>query len=342
MTTPAQRALEKLRHPDGEALHSLARMIVEQTTATPLKEIATPRWLAGQLATALEAGTRGDHVRDWVDRRIESERARWGTEDKTLRGVLAAEVDAPLRELLGRPYVPSEDMVFRMIDQPAIRALIRQILTNTVSRFRQSLSKVDEGVLGGLGGRAARRGKGLFGSRMGRVSEVASNIGGVASNLAGAVRDEIESTMDGRVKDFVQQASKEQIRAIARYIADPEHAEGFAELRLAILDVVLDTPIRELAAETDKMQPEQVVDIVVGAVRSAVSADDFVPRTEQRIAQILDEAGDGTLGAWLEEVQLLDVWTETTAELIASRLGAVVATPAFEAWWSDLFVDPST
>jgi len=339
MTSKAKRALKKLRHSDGLALRRLARLIVEQTTATPLKDIATPLWLAGQIATALEASTRGDHARDWVDRRIASERDRWGTEDKTLRGYLPEEVDAPLRELLSRPYAPSEDMVFRMIDQPAIRALIRQILTNTLSRFRQSISKVDEGVLGGLGGRAARKSRGLFSSRMGRVSEVASNIGGVASNLAGAVRDELESSMDGRVKDFVQQASKDQIRAIARYIADPEHADGFADLRIAILDVVIDTPIKDLAAETDKLHPEQIVDILVGAIRSAVGAEDFVERTEQRISQILDEGGDGTLGAWLEEVQLLEVWTETTADLIASRLQAVVATDAFEAWWEDLFSD---
>jgi hypothetical protein len=339
MTSPANRALEKLRDPDRASLATLARMIVEQTTATPLRDIATPRWIAGQIAAALEASTRGDRVRDWVDQRITSERDRWEDRDETLRGYLPDEVDGPLRELLGRPYAPSEEMVFRMIDQPAIRALIRQILSNTVSRFRQSLTKVDEGVLGGLGGRAARRGRGLFGQRMGRVSEVASNLGGVASNLAGAVRDELESSMDGRVKDFVQQASKEQIRAIARYLADPEHADSFAELRLAILDVVIDTPIRELAAETDKLQPEQVVDIVVGAIRSLVSADDFVARTEQRIGQILEDTGDGTLGAWLEDVQLLDVWTETTTELVTARLGAVVETDAFGAWWSDLFTE---
>ena len=172
---------------------------------------------------------------------------------------------------------------------------------------------------------------------MGRAAEVASNIGGVASNLAGAVRDELESTMDGRVKDFVRQASQDQIHAIARYIADPQHADGFAELRLAILDVIIDTPIRELAKETDKLQPEQIIEIVVGALRSAVAAEDFVDRTEERITQILDEAGDGTLGAWLDEVQLREVWTETTTELIAERLKAVVATDDFTEWWDDLF-----
>ena len=53
-------------------------------------------------------------------------------------------------------------------------------------------------------------------------------------------------------------------------------------------------------------------------------------------AIVLDETGDGTLAAWLEEVGLLEVWTDTTTDFIAQRLQAVVATPGFEAWWTDL------
>ena len=73
----SERALERLRAEDGEALTALARMVVEQATETPLAEIASPRWVASQLKAVLEAGVHGDHVRDWVDRRIAAERERW-------------------------------------------------------------------------------------------------------------------------------------------------------------------------------------------------------------------------------------------------------------------------
>ena len=55
MTDPAARALARLQDPDGDALRGLARLVVDQTTATPIAEIASPRWIASQLATALEA-----------------------------------------------------------------------------------------------------------------------------------------------------------------------------------------------------------------------------------------------------------------------------------------------
>ncbi|MEQ1570810.1 MAG: hypothetical protein ABMA64_34595 [Myxococcota bacterium] len=330
MDPSARRALARLRDPSSRALADLARMTVEQATLTPIATLAKPRFVASQLAAVLEAGSRGDLLRSWVDRRIASERGRWGAEESPLRGFLPKEAHQPLRELLGRPYAPDEELVFRIIDQPAIRNLVRLVLTDTVTRFRRRLSEWDSGMFGGLGRRAAARGKGLFGN-------VGRNLGGMAENLVEAVKEEVDSAFEGRIKDFVAGATTEAMRTIARYAADPTHAASFGELRLAILDVVLDTPIRELANETDKMKPETAVDVLVVAVRSMVAQPDFVARAEARIESILAETGDGTLGAWLAEVGLAEVWTNTTTELIADRLRAVVETDGFEGWWAALF-----
>lgn len=330
MEKAALRALRRLREPEGEALTALARLVVEQTTATPLRDIARPRWIAGQIAAALEAATHGEHLRAWVDRRIAAERDRWSEEKRPVRELLAEEAIPPLRKLLGRPYAPDEALVFRIVDQPALRGLVRVVLTDTVVRFRKRLSEWDSGVLGGLGRRAAARGKGLFGN-------VGRNLGGMAENLVEVVKEEVDHALEGRVKDFVQGATSEALRTIAGYVADPSHAEQFGEMRLAVLDVLLDTTIAELAGEADKLKPEELVDVVVASVRSAVSQPDFVDRTEERIARVLAEAGDGTFGAWLDEVGLRQVWTDTTTELVSDRLRAVVATDAFEAWWTGLF-----
>lgn len=332
MDESARRALGRLRDADGAALTSLARMVVDEATATPIATIATPRWIAGQLATALEAGTRGDMMREWVERRIASERERWGAQTRPLRDFVPEEANGPLRELLGRAYAPDEGLMLRIVDQPAIRSMVRVVLTDTVTRFRRRLSEWDSGLLGGIGKRAAKRGRGLLGN-------VGRNLGGMAENLVDVVREEVDGAFEGRVTEFVTGATTEAVRTIARYAADPGHAAQFGELRLAILDVVLDTPIRELATEADKLKPETAVDIVVAAVRSAIDQEDFVDRAESRIQKVLAEAGDGTLGAWLEEVGLREVWADTTTELVADRLQAVVRTESFERWWEALFAE---
>jgi len=325
----SERALQRLQSEDGEALAALARMVVDEATETPLADIASPRWVASQLKAVLEAGVHGDHVRAWVDRRIATERERWGADDRTLRTFMVDEAEEPLRDVLGRPYVPDEELVFRIIDQAALRGLVRAVLTDAMGRWRQRVKKVDEGLLGGLGKRAARRSKGLFG-----------NLGGMAENIVESVKEEVENTFDVRVDDMTQGvtqgATHEAMRAIARYIADEDHAEAFAEMRLQVLDVLLDATIAELIVEADKLGPEELVDVVVGAVRSMVGQPDFVERTEERVARVMEEAGDGTFGAWLDEVQLRAVWVDTTTELITQRLQAVVTTERFVTWWTQL------
>jgi hypothetical protein len=159
----------------------------------------------------------------------------------------------------------------------------------------------------------------------------------MASHVVEAVKEEVDWALDGKVKDFVQGAVAAAVGKSAHHLAAPPHAPQFAALRLAGLAVLLDTPIKDLAREADKMKPEDVVDVVVAAVRSAVSADDFVERAEERIAKVMEEAGDGTFGAWLDEIGLREVWTETTTELVTERLRAVVTTDGFVTWWDALF-----
>ncbi len=331
MDDTAARVLARLR--DGDALDRLAAMIVDQATATPIVDIASPRWIASQLATVLE-GASGEAARSWAEQRLARERERWSDVDTPLRDRLPAEVEGPLRELLGRPWSPDEEFAFRVLDQAAIRDVLRLVLTNGILRFRRRLSDVDS-KLGGLGKRAARRGRGLLGGLQETVRS--TPLGGVAHDLVGTLKEEVEGTFDGRVRDFARGAAREQVRAVARHLADPDHAEAFATLRLAILDVLLDTAIRELAAEVERMGPDEALDVLFGAIRSAVASDDFVDRTEARVAAVFREVGDGTLGDWLAEIDLLDVWRDTTVELVAGRLRAVADTPAFEAWWGELF-----
>lgn len=322
-----ERALQRLREPDGARLRALAQLVVGEATRTPLRDIASPRWIAGQVKTVLEAATHTDVMRDWVAARIADERERWGTEESTLRTWMVPEVDKPLRDLLSRPYAPNEELTLRLIDHPSMRGLVREVLEETITRFNKRLKHLD---VSGLGAKAAGRGKSL-------LSGLRANIGALGDGLVGAISDEVESVFHERLQEFLDKATGEAVRTISRYVANDSHSKSFGDLRLATLDVILDTPIRELAAELDKTRPEEMVDVVVAAVRSTIADPEFVAKTEGRIAKAMDQAGDGTFGAWLDEVGLGTVWAETTTDLVTARLKAVVGTNEFEQWWVGLF-----
>lgn len=323
MDPAAARALHRLREPDGQALDALARMVVDEATATPIAEIANPRWIAGQLATGLEALAGGDNVRDAAAQRIDKQLAAWREEERPLGTWLPPEVDEPLRAALSKPWVPSEKVVFRLIDHDILWQLMREVLEGTLRRFRARLRTLDQGLFGGMGSRAAKRGRGLF--------------GGMAGQVVGAVKGEVESRVDDLVQDFLEGATREALKSVARHLSDPAHADAYGELRVSVLDTFQETEVRELAGELEKLGLVDYVDIVLRAVRAELDNDDFIDRTEQRLAGLLEEVGDGTLGAWLDEVHLRGVWVDTTAELVAQRLQAVVGTDRFEQWWAGLF-----
>jgi hypothetical protein len=337
------RALKRLKDPDGAALRALAELVVNETTATPLRSIATPRFVAGQIATALEAIARGDTARTWADRQIARQRDHWKDEHRPVRTWMPKEADEPLRKLLARPWTPDKDLTLRILDQPALRRLVGEVLEDSLVRFQKRLKSIDKAGIGAFGARAAKRSRGLFGDMARSIAPelhgVAHNLGGIAENLVGAVTEEIEGALTDRIKEFVAGATSDALATSAKHLADPKYAQGFGELRVAVLDVILDTPVSRVAAEADKLKPEELIDVVVGGLRAALDAPDFVETTEARVAKALDQAGDGTLGAWLDEVGLRAVWTETTTELVHQRLVAVVKTPGFDAWWSTLFTD---
>ena len=202
------------------------------------------------------------------------------------------------------------------------------MLTDTVTRFRRRVTDV-EGVLGSVSRRGAEVGRSLFGS-------VGRNLEGMAQNLVGVVKEEVDHAFEGRIAEFVDGATREAVRSIAAYLADETHADAFAQMRLGVLDVLMDTTVACLAGEADKVGPEEIVEVLVVAVRASVDQDDFVEQLTEQVRSVMDEAGDGTFGAWLREVELEEVWTGATTELLADRLGAVVATDAFTDWWQRL------
>lgn len=321
----ADRALERLRADDSPARQQLARLLVDDALATPIRQLVDPAWLASQIAAGLEASTRTDQVRQRLDAALREALERWGDESTRLGERVPSDLLGPVEEALAQPYVPSEALAWRILDQPVFRTVMAEVLESSIKGFRSRVSNVDDKIFGGLGRRAAQRGKGLF--------------GGVAESVVGAVAGEVEHQFDKRLKEFLTGATGEALRVVARHAADPRHAGAYAEVRVGVLRALLDTPVSELVSEVEQAQPMAYVDVLLGALRSAIAEDDFVESTAQRITSLLDEVGDGTFGAWLDEVGLASLWADSTAQLLEGRLAATVQTDAFGEWWSALFAE---
>lgn len=331
MNDPAERALARLRADDAQALAELATLVVTEATETQLSELASSRWIASQIATALKAATRGDNLKEAVQHRLDRASQRYQGDSRPLREVVPSELLPPLQEVLGRPFTPPRRLTERVVQQRAMRDLVSKVLEDTVSRFGRRMRATDD-KLGGLGRRASSRGRAL-----GKGLLAAAGVADAASDLVHAVSEEFEAALERRVKDFLGDATSRALTQIVDQLSDPDRAEAMAEFRLGLLEEILDTPIQELVEDLDGLDPVGSLDVIVEALRGQVDRADFIDRTEARVQQALAEAGDGTLGAWLSEVDLRDVWIESTTELLTARLQAIVHGPGFERWWASLF-----
>lgn len=324
----ATTALARLRAPEGQALRHLARLVVDQATATPMREVATPQELARQVHTALRVGTRGDAAKTLAKRVVDALRDRWAAEKSPLKDFVPNEALDPLRSVLRKEVTLDERFVLRIIDHDAVHQLLKALLTSGIGRMGARMKEADKQLFGGIGQRAARRGKGLFG-----------NLGGLAENLVDAVREEIDHAVEGSVQDMAREAITDAMVLVARYVANPANGQLFGEFRVAVLNVILDTPVADLVKEIDKARPEEVVEVVIKALANAASHDDFVVRLESAITKVYDEAGDRSLSDILTELGLLDVWRDATTDLVVRRLEALVATAEFEGWFTELLSD---
>jgi hypothetical protein len=315
-------ALTRLQDPTGPHATALAGLVLTDLLDRPLRDLVPPDWMAHRLVLGLRDATAEPTLRDAVIARIDQSRAHLGTLDRPVRSWIPPEVEPPARKLLSLPWSPSEELTFRVINHPALRALVREVLSASLTRFTDRLRSLDQGVLGGLGGRAMRRGQGLF--------------GGVAESLVGAVRDEFGASFDSRIKDHLGTATEEAVRAIAAWLADPAHADALAAMRLSALDVVLDTPVRQLTAEGEQLSTATISAIVWEAARELAARDDLEPRLVQVFSEALEVAHHDTLGGWLDELGLRATWTGAASDWLTARIVDVARSAAFAVWWEEL------
>ncbi len=320
-----QAALAKLRDADDGSLSGLIGLAVDEALRVGLREAVDAPKLADRLTAAVSTAASDPGLRERLLQRLTQERARWRAERNSARHWVLPPVEAPLRHVLAQPWSPSEKLALRVSDHPAVRAMLKDVLSGTLARFAGGLKALDGGVLGGLGGRVARRGAGLFGG-----------LSDLAGGLVGAVKDEFESAVESRVKESVGQATEEAIRAIAAWAADPKQASALAALRVSILDVALDTPLGDLIGELDEVPDAAIVDAVLQGLKDAST------RTSLRadLLQILDEAvaawGDESLGALADDLGLRAQVHEALADLGTKHARTLVNSEAFATWWAQL------
>ncbi len=307
----------------------LVDLLLDDLLDRPLVDLVDPAWLARQLAATARQAAADPQVEAFFRARVQDARKHVPAG----RPPLPEALKKPLAEVLARPYVPDREIVGRLLDHNTARLLLRTLFQDVLIAFAKKLKppmnapKMPGGLpFGGLKG-LQRLGEGIH-------------------NLVG---EEFEAQVEQRAREFMDAGVQRLVDKMADHLCNPALTVEYGEWRSHSLNVLLDTDMRKLAAEVEKLDPDALVATGAALVRGIAGQEALVGQFEAMLRSAMEatreEAPDGEPGRGKSARQLLGGLEahgiDLVRDVMRERARALVDTPAFGAWWDEVVVGPA-
>lgn len=326
-TTPLTTARVRARLA-GPALDDLVQIALDHVLDRPLDELVDPEWVADQIQLTLDATTRDDATRRWVQDQLRTLREQ--VPDGTPRDHLPGEVVEPLYEVVSRPVVFDRVLVGRLLDHDAARHLVTDILTNGLRGFAEKIKPMANMV-----GSSVKQTRGF-----GRLKRLSSGVQTLGDGLLGGMSRQLEHKAEQKIRSFVDEALHAAMDQVADHVCEPGNAQRFGDYRTHILGVFLDSQNTLLAGELEKLDPDNLVDVAVATARSVAQRDGLRDDLAAGVRRALGENNGRTLRDWLREAGVGELseeeWRIGMQARLVTEARVFIETPAFVDWLDDL------
>jgi hypothetical protein len=239
---------------------------------------------------------------------------------------LPAPVKDLIAEELGKPAPLPPKLVDELVGSEKVRDEVRAMLSDTLSSF---IKKATGGSGGGdekdaSPGAAAARAFG-FGARA---------MAAAGRGLLGGLGDQLERTLQEKVRDFVDASVAAVQQRIAKKLTSEETAKGLGKRRKEAFLGFLDKTEAEVAAYVTKA-PHDVIDALVpGVVQHNLQRPELREAIRAEIAAAIAELGEDEVGAVLDRLGQRALAREAMHALVGPIAKDFVATPGFTAWFA--------
>lgn len=325
----ATRALHKLRKSQHGEVEALTALIVREIRETPLTALMPPEQLGAILHDAIieefaAPATLEKLTVHWFDLVSSSV-----DEALPLREQWPPEFVALLTELARTPLRPDPILMEAVLDQEAVRTLLSVVLEDALRRFTQKAKRLEEGVLGGLGGKVAKRSRGF------RKSLLGTKAGGIAENLVHSVADEVEQAFERRIKDFLGGASKRAVNTIVQELSKEESTAPLADIQVETLNALLKLPPHKIRKSLDKPDTKRIFQHIQDSLYTWAQQP---PAKMQIVTGLRKMALDaGTLENLYAEEASKTALHRTLNQFVATSVKKTIDSNEFEVWWHSLF-----
>jgi hypothetical protein len=320
-----EKALERVQDPaDGAATDRLAIMLLDQLFATRADAVVPLGRVSAWARLAMHAWLESDEASKTLERALEDTVAQLSARKQTLRETLPKDLQVTLLEMYGRPYSPDRRVVMALLDRPPMRALIRELVLDTVTAFGARMAAPAASVTKGLGGLARF------------AAEQVKSRGGAIGGLVGAVSTEVQNQLERRSGDFADAAISGVLSEIADAVCDPKRAHEAAALRVETMKGALELTLPQLARELINLDVPGGANVLREGLARWLESGEATKLVEGAVGQVKSER---TVGQVLESIGQLEPARVIGRELLRLRLHALFASPEYAAWLGELLKD---
>lgn len=297
----------------GALTQAVAEALVDALLTRPPHELLPPERLAPLLRELSLAALRSPRAEEAQDRLLQAAVEALRGHVK-LRQSLRPQAAVLLRELIALPYVPDRTLLVGLLTQRPFQRIARELMVGTLLDYSRRLrATVGEGAppksMGMLGRLATEA-----------VRKSTSALGTIAPGVTSAVSDEFERQLQRRAAEFADGAVEEMVQRAAGILTDPARAAEHVEMKLALLDFVLDRPGPVLARELERMQLGGVFTPLRAALAAWLEREQATSEINAALLFLQQHAPAPTLHALLEGFGALPAARAILGTILASGL----------------------
>ena len=304
---------------EASAVDTLTSLAVDHLLVQPISDLIDPPTLAQQTVLTVRQAVQSEETEARILASLQQFREM--RPSGTLRDSVPPDVIVPLCTIIAKPVNLNRAMVGRVLEHGAIEELLREILVSALQSFAQRI-------------RPAVPSTGKTGNRLRTLKKV-------GEGMLGGLGAEIERQAEQKAKDFVDGMLSTAIAQAADEMCNPAKAATYGKFRGHILDQLLDTPISELMAEMEKVEPEDLL-ATTTAILCAITERETIEEEVQQIIRTGLQGFEGqSLGDVLDEAGLESTWRGAVENHVSHIARGFIATPEFKEWLGELLGDPS-
>lgn len=337
----SQSLIERLSGADNARRAQFIDLALDHTLELPLRTLLDVEAIAAVITEALTDSNAEKLIEEEFHPLLQRLHQHFEHTAETPRDLLPEGTPEKLIKIVSKGDRPRADWAKGSVDLAPIRGLIAPIIQDVLLNFAKSLP------IPGLSGdssadstnsssKSSGRSRGMLGKAL---RKSAGSIADMSKAAIGGFSSELERKIQATTREFSNQAIGEIRTAIRARLKTPEGQEVIRKTRIAITERFLDTPLHIILEDVYRLPIDDLATLVPPISEHNRPRTQLRAFIEAEVNHHLQNQGEKTLGALLDEYHLRDVLRAQVGAQLDAPVASFIESEGFAQWLDALLND---